>query len=147
MSPPVQIVELAKAKETLKALRDEQGFDMLVDVTAVDYLKLDGHPERFAVVWNLLSTKANKRQIVKAYLDEEDPRAPTVSDLWPAADWGEREVFDMFGIRFDGHPGLRRILMPEDYGSHPLLKEYPLRGRGERDNFPVLRRGQQEAQA
>jgi NADH-quinone oxidoreductase subunit C len=146
MNIPVQIVELAKAKETLRSLRDEQGFDMLTDVTAVDYLKLDGHPERFAVVWNLLSTKANKRQLVKAYLDEEDPRAPTVSDLWPAADWGEREVFDMFGIRFDGHPGLRRILMPEDFASYPLLKDYPLRGRGERDNFPVLRRGQ-EAQS
>ena len=79
---------------------------------------------------------------VKTWVDEEQPVVPTCSDLWPAAGWAEREVYDMFGIEFEGHPNLIRLLMPFDYSGHPLRKDYPLRGRGERDNFPVIRRGQ-----
>jgi NADH-quinone oxidoreductase subunit C len=65
---------------------------------------------------------------------------PSVTDLWPGAEWPEREVFDMLGVRFDGHPDLRRILLWESYPAHPLRKDYPLRGRGERDNFRVIGR-------
>ncbi len=141
-------VEREKALVALQIAKDELGFEVLADVTAVDYQKLEGdHPERFAVVWNLLSMSQEARLRVKAYLPEEDPTIGTASHLWPAADWGEREAFDMFGIEFKGHPHLKRILMPEDYGSFPLRKDYPLRGRGERDNFVVLKRGQKEIDA
>ena len=80
--------------------------------------------------------------IVKAGVDDPDPALPSAVPLWPGADWMEREVFDMFGIRFIGHPDLRRILMPEEFTAYPLRKDYPLRGRGERHNFPRLSRGE-----
>jgi NADH-quinone oxidoreductase subunit C len=136
----VVTVPRERAKEALRAARDELGFAMLTDVTAVDTLKEESHPERFAVVWSLLNLAENARLRIRAYVPEDDARVDTCSDLWPAADWGERECFDMFGIRFDGHKDLRRILMPDSFSSFPLRKEYPVRGRGERDDFPVLRR-------
>lgn len=140
------IIQRDRALEALKAARDELGYEMLADVTAVDYLKLDGHPERFAVVWNLLSLSQEARVRLKAYVPEEDPTVASATPVWAAADWGEREAFDMFGLEFKGHPQLKRILMPEDFGSHPLRKDYPLRGRGERDNFVVLKRGPREGE-
>ncbi len=78
--------------------------------------------------------------VVKVGLDDPDPVAPSVVPLWPGADWMEREVFDMYGIKFTGHPDLRRILMPDEFTAFPLRKDYPLRGRGERHNFPKLTR-------
>jgi NADH-quinone oxidoreductase subunit C len=144
------VIDRDKAYDGLKLLRNEFGFEMLADVTAVDYSKYpEGvpHPERFAVIWNLQSLSQEARIFLKAYLPEDDPIVTTASSLWVAADWGEREVYDMFGIEFKGHPNMRRILMPEDYGSYPLRKDYPLRGRGERDNFAVLKRGDKEAQS
>ncbi len=122
------------AHEVLQALKDD-GFDMLVDVCGVDYLKLD-RPERFAAVYHLLNTRTLARVRVRAYVPESDPRVRTASDLWPSAAWAEREAFDLYGIVFEGHRDLRRILMPENYEGHPLRKDYPLKGRGEREDFP-----------
>ena len=83
---------------------------------------------RFAVNYHLYSLPLNHRVRVKLYLDEDDAHAPTVSGIWPTANWHEREVFDMYGITFDGHPDLRRILMPADYEGHPLRKDFPIKG-------------------
>ncbi|MBV8074817.1 MAG: NADH-quinone oxidoreductase subunit C, partial [Planctomycetaceae bacterium] len=96
---------------------------------------------RFEVHYVLVNLDTAERLVVKAGVDEPDPTLPTVVHLWPGANWMEREVFDMFGITFTGHPDLRRILMPEEFTAFPLRKDYPLRGRGERHNFPRLTRG------
>ena len=121
--------------DVLKTLRDECGYDMLTDLTAVDYLN-QGMPERFAVVYNLYSVKENVRTRVKAWVPESDPIIDTASAIWRAAPWAEREVWDLMGIKFKGHPDLKRIQLPENYEGHPLRKDYPLTGRGERMNFP-----------
>ncbi|MBI3856487.1 MAG: NADH-quinone oxidoreductase subunit C [Planctomycetes bacterium] len=121
--------------DVLKTLRDEGGFDLLTDLTAVDYLN-QGLFERFAVVYNLYSVKDNARTRVKAWVPEADPVIDSVSPLWKAAPWAEREVWDLMGIKFKGHPDLKRIQLPENYEGHPLRKDYPLTGRGERMSFP-----------
>lgn len=130
-------VKSARALEMLKSLRDdaECPFDVLTDLTAVDYLRLD-HVERFAVVYQLYSLLRNERLRVKAYVGEARCEIESVHALWGDANWLEREVWDMYGIRFLNHPDLRRILTPDDYTGHPLRKDYPLKGRGERSNFP-----------
>ncbi len=116
----------------------ELAFNYLVDVTAVDYQNLPEISEkfqaRFMVVYHLYSHQNNVRVRIKTPL-EEDEAVPSVATLWKAANWLEREVYDMFGIVFEGHPDLCRILMPDDYEGHPLRKDYPLRGRGERARF------------
>lgn len=121
--------------EVLKALRDECGFDMLTDLTAVDYLN-QGQFERFSVVYNLYSMKDNIRTRVKAWVPEGDATIESVASLWKAAPWAEREAWDLMGIKFKNHPDLKRIQLPEGYEGHPLRKDYPLTGRGERMNFP-----------
>ncbi len=126
----------------LEYLKNSHGFDMLVDVTAVDYLEYPGAANRFGVIYPLLNTTANLRLIVKTFVDLPDPALPTATDLWRGADWMEREVYDMFGITFTGHPDLRRILMPEEFTAFPLRKDYPLKGYGERHNFPVITRAE-----
>jgi len=78
--------------------------------------------------------------VVSAFLNEPDLEVASVYGVWKAADWLEREVFDMFGITFAGHPNLRRLLLPEQFASFPLRKDYPVQGRGERHNFPVVTR-------
>lgn len=117
------------------------GFDLLVDVTCVDYLasrvEVDG---RFGLVYCLANATTNERLFVRVFLDEPDLKVPSAVPLWKGADWMEREVFDMFGIIFEGHPDLRRILLPDEFESFPLRKDYPLQGRGERHNFPVITR-------
>jgi NADH-quinone oxidoreductase subunit C len=126
----------------LASLKAECGFDMLVDITAVDYLYYPNAKDRFAVIYALLDTGLSERMYVKTYLNEPDLAIPSAYPLWKGADWMEREIYDMYGIVFQGHPDLRRILMPEEFSAFPLRKDYPLRGRGERHNFPVLTRAE-----
>jgi NADH-quinone oxidoreductase subunit C len=121
--------------DIVRLLRDEGGFDMLTDLTAVDYLN-QGMPERYAVVYQFYSVKDNVRTRVKAWVPEADPVIDSASGLYRSAPWAEREVWDLMGIKFKGHPDLKRIQLPEDYEGHPLRKDYPLTGRGERMNFP-----------
>ncbi|MDA0832243.1 MAG: NADH-quinone oxidoreductase subunit C [Planctomycetota bacterium] len=126
----------------LTFLKNDAGFDQLSDITAVDYLDFPDAVDRFGVVYILLNTQTGERLIVKTFVNDPHPEVPSVFSLWRGADWLEREVFDMFGISFKGHPDLRRILMPEEFTAFPLRKDYPLRGRGERHNFPVITRAE-----
>jgi NADH-quinone oxidoreductase subunit C len=126
----------------MECLKLECGFDMLAELTAVDYLRYPNARDRYGVVYGLLDTSTGVRLYVKTYVNDPDPTVATVFPLWKGADWLEREVYDMYGIVFGGHPDLRRILMPEEYTSFPLRKDYPLRGRGERHNFPTITRAE-----
>jgi len=107
--------------ELLQILRDDEQFDYCVDVTAVHYPQRKD--QEFDIVWILYSFEHNQRVRVKAIIKDGDP-APSVVALWSTANWLERECFDMFGIRFEGHPDLRRILLPDGWKGHPLRKEY-----------------------
>jgi len=117
----------------LSLCRDDAAlaFDMLVDVTAVDYLRFPGREDgpRFEVVYHLYSVGNNHRIRLKVPVEQDDPVVPTACGLWPIANWLAREVWDMFGIRFDGHPDLRRLLMYEEFEGHPLRKDYPIHRR------------------
>ena len=124
--------------DVLTELKD-YGFNFLADLTAIDNLTLGGF-ERFAVSYHLLSHKTTERATVKAYISEEKPSLPSVESLWKTADWQEREVFDLYGIKFEGHPNLIRIMNPDDYDGYPLRKDYPRLGRKERGDFPVIDR-------
>ena len=126
----------------LSCLKAEGGFDQLVEITAVDYLEYEGAEQRFGVIYVLVNTATGERVIVKTFVDDPDPTLPSMYPLWKSADWLEREVYDMFGITFAGHPDLRRILMPDEFTAFPLRKDYPLKGRGERHNFPVITRAE-----
>jgi NADH-quinone oxidoreductase subunit C len=114
----------------LKKLLDD-GFTMCTDLTAVDYLTHPGRElpagveaERFEVVVNLIAIASKERLRVRVQVPESDPTIASAFDLWPGTEAMEREAFDMFGIRFEGHPDLTRILMPEDWEGHPLRKDY-----------------------
>ncbi len=98
--------------------------------------------DRFGLVYLLANTETNEQLTLRTFVNEPEPSVPSAVPLWPGANWMEREVYDMFGIRFAGHPDLRRILMPEEFTAFPLRKDYPLQGRGERHNFPVLYRAE-----
>lgn len=126
----------------MRVLKTECGFDMLAELTAVDYLHYPNAKDRFAVIYGLTNTKTGERIWIKVMLNDPDPEVASVYPLWKAADWLEREVYDMYGIGFDGHPDLRRILMPPEFAAFPLRKDYPLRGRGERHNFPNITRAE-----
>jgi NADH-quinone oxidoreductase subunit C len=136
------VVPPGRLLEALTALKTEFGFDLLVDITAADYLEYEGATDRFGVMYCLTNVTTGERLVVKTYVNDPDPSLPSVYSLWKGADWMEREVYDMFGIRFAGHPDLRRILMPDEFSAYPLRKDYPLKGRGERHNFPVLTRAE-----
>lgn len=114
-------------REACAILRDdaEASFNFMSDLTCVDR-----HPAepRFEVIYHLLSMKNKERIRLKVKLSGDDPNIDSITSVWPAANFFEREVFDLFGIRFAGHPHLRRLLMPEDWEGHPLRKDYPVEG-------------------
>jgi NADH-quinone oxidoreductase subunit C len=128
---PTIYVPREQLVSTLRMLRDapELGYKLLADIVAVDY-----HPRepRYEVLYLLASLgtagfgDAPRRLRVKVRVPGEDPTVPTISDLWKAANWAERELWDFFGIRVDGHPDLRRLLMPEDWEGHPMRRDYPV---------------------
>ena len=134
------VVPLKSIHSVLKKLKEQLGFDLLVDVTCVDYLNYRDAKDRFGMVYLLANVETNERITVRTFLNDPQPTVPSVVDLWEGANWLEREVWDLFGIRFSGHPDLRRVVLPEGFQSHPLRKDYPLQGRGERHNFPVITR-------
>ena len=136
------VVAAVKLVALLETLKNAHGFSMLVDITCVDYLEYEGAADRFGVVYCLLNMTTGERLIVRTFINDPSPSLPTVTTLWKGADWMEREVYDMFGITFTGHPDLRRILMPDEFTAFPLRKDYPIKGRGERHNFPVITRSE-----
>lgn len=133
------VVPAEKSFESLSLLKD-RGFDLLVDVSCVDYLEYRGAKHRYGLVYLVASTVGQQRLTVRVFADDPEPTVASVVPLWEAANWLEREVWDLFGIHFTGHPDLRRLVMPEEFTAHPLRKDYPLQGRGERHNFPVITR-------
>jgi NADH-quinone oxidoreductase subunit C len=114
------LADSSLALELLQIMRDEEEFDYCVDVTAVHYPKRE---KQFDLVWILYSFPRNERVRVKTMIAENET-FPTVSNIWPTANWLEREVFDMFGIKFEGHPDMKRILLPDGWKGHPLRKDY-----------------------
>jgi NADH-quinone oxidoreductase subunit C len=134
--PAERLIEIARfARDDARTK-----FEQLCDLTAIDYLDYPDARDRFAVIYSLLSLTHNHRLWLKVFVNDPDPEVPSVTSIWRGAEWPEREVFDLFGIRFAGHPDLRRILCPPGITDHPLRKDYPLRGKGERRAFEVVRR-------
>ena len=101
------------------------GYNAFEDMTAVDWLPSE---PRFQLSYHILSHKYKERIRLRAWVDSSDPSIVSITSIWPGANYYEREVFDLFGIRFDGHPNLRRIMMPEDWVGYPLRKDYPVEG-------------------
>jgi NADH-quinone oxidoreductase subunit C len=122
---PTMIVSPADLPAVARALRDaaDLAFDLLSELTAVDYWPRE---PRFEVIYLLVSTGNRERLRMKVPLPDAEAHLATVTGVWPAANWLEREVWDLFGIAFDGHPDPRRLLMPEDWEGHPLRKDYPV---------------------
>jgi NADH-quinone oxidoreductase subunit C len=120
-------LERGSIREACVLLKDssETQFNFLSDLTCVDMYPAE---PRFEVVYHLLSMKRKERVRLKAQLPGFDPTLESITTVWPAANFFEREIFDLFGVRFQGHPYLRRILMPEDWEGHPLRKDYPVEG-------------------
>lgn len=122
------IVSPEEVPAVLRFVRDTPGlvYNFLSDISAVDYYPDYDRPGRFGVSYHVYSMLYNRRLRIKTFVDEDEPVIPTVVDIWPVANWLEREIFDMMGITFDGHPDLRRLLMPEDWDGHPHRRDYPL---------------------
>ena len=120
-------VDRSDIRETCALLRDDPfcPFDFLSDVTCVDWYPSE---PRFEVVYHLLSIPKKQRVRLKVRLNSSSPSIDSITAVWPGANYFEREVFDLFGVRFTGHPYLRRIMMPEDWEGHPLRKDYPVEG-------------------
>ncbi len=138
-----QVVVLPESiHDVLEFLKEQVGFDYLVDVTCVDYLHYRDAVDRFGLVYLLAKAETDERITIRCFVNDPDPEVPSAVDLWQGANWMEREVWDLFGIRFAGHGDLRRILLPDEFTAFPLRKDYPLQGRGERHNFPVIPRSE-----
>lgn len=120
------VVEPAAIKDICRFCKDSLGYTVLVDLSGVDNF---GEEPRFEVVYELYQFERGEYLRLKVAVSEDSLEVPTVSDVWATADWHEREAFDMFGIRFDGHPDLRRILMWDGYPYFPLRKDFPLAGK------------------
>ncbi|MDX1435677.1 MAG: NADH-quinone oxidoreductase subunit C [Anaerolineales bacterium] len=118
------VVPAEKIAEVCLALRDEFGFNLLSSETAVDYWP-ENEP-RFHIIYQLLSIERKERFSLRTPVSGSDPSLPTIEGVYANANWFEREIFDMFGVRFEGHSDMRRILMPHDWEGHPLRKDYPL---------------------
>lgn len=118
---PYMIIEAGKIKAVCLFLRDEERlqFDYLSCLSGVDYDK-----DNLAVVYHLYSFALNHKLVIKAIVPKSEPKVPTVYDIWAAAEWHEREAYDLIGVTFEGHPDLRRILLPEDWEGHPLRKDF-----------------------
>ncbi len=143
------VVPKANLLEVITFLKNDPQlhYNFLADVTAVDYLNFPGAPKdgRFGLVYVLSSIPAaagvgTPRLIVRVFLNDDDLEVESLVPLYAGAEWMEREVYDMFGIKFRNHPDLRRILTWDTFVAHPLRKDYPVRGRGEREQYPVLTR-------
>lgn len=147
------IVEPADLHTVMAFLKSDPrtDYNFLSDVGGIDYLNYPAQMlGRFSVFYNLICFARDDRFFVKTFVNPTLPTDGTlvdpaleldsVTDLWPGAEWPEREVYDMFGIRFRNHPDLRRILLWEEYPGHPLRKDYPLRGRGEREQYDIVDR-------
>jgi NADH-quinone oxidoreductase subunit C len=118
-------VSLTRIHDICQYLYESHHFTYLVDLFGADRFTSE---ERFEVIYNVISLKTGLRIFLKVWCSEEEPEVRSVTDIWAGANWNEREVWDMFGIRFENHPDLRRIFMPEDFEYHPLRKEFPLLG-------------------
>ncbi len=138
----VLVADRKQVHEVLRGLR-ESGFNMLLDIAGVDLLALE-HTERFMLVYNLYSIPADLRLRVKVFVPEDDMNVSSVADIWKAANWAEREAYDMFGFHFEGHPNLVRILCHREFVGHALRKDYPvMKGQwatGTSDLMPELER-------
>jgi NADH-quinone oxidoreductase subunit C len=137
-------VEVKDYRAVCERLRDKEGFEQLIDLCGLDYAAYGDKPRegnRFAVVLHLLSTKNNYRLRVRTFCpDDEFPVVASLVDVWPVANWFEREAFDLFGIVFDGHPDLRRILTDYGFVGHPFRKDFPLSGHVEMRYDPEQKR-------
>lgn len=127
----VKILDKNILKKILDFLKNSMGYRFLMDLFGIDYLRLleENQNKRFKVVYNLYSYEKNHRIFIEIPLSEEEAELESVVDLWNAANWFEREVYDMYGIRFNNHPNLKRILMYEGFEGHPLRKDYPINKR------------------
>ena len=121
-------VRPGRIAEVCAHLRDEEGFELLSDLSGVDFLGVAPAQERFLVAYHLTSLSRNVRLRLRVFVPEGDEAVPSVVGVYPTAEWQEREVYDFFGITFEGHPDLRRILMPDDWEGYPQRKDYPLGG-------------------
>jgi len=121
------VIRRERLIDVCRFLRDDMKFDMLTDLCGADYPK---RPERFEVVYHLYSVNRGKRLRLKVRALDQDAVMPSVCEIWKAANWFEREAYDLFGISFDGHPNLKRILCHNEFVGHPLRKDYPKNKRG-----------------